>query len=202
MDEPNYQLPAWLPWATTACLAALAACLVELWVIERSRGELLREQAELAQSAATAAQNQLEAERILNARQLRDLGDGSDPQAALQVFLLEPAERGTKTRAVAVIDAARGRGQLRLFGAPAQADDRDYQLWIEGPGPITPANCGVFHRPEVEGEPVRIYAPIVPGSWLVLVECPKGGTSALVEAKARASIVLASLPYRERNLGR
>jgi hypothetical protein len=181
----------------------MVACLVELWVIEKSRGELLREQAQLSQSAAAAAQNRLEAEQILNARQLQDLGAGGDPEGALRVILLEPTVGGSAARGVAVVDSARGLGQLRLYGTAAQPDERDYQLWIEGPGPGTPANCGVFHSDRAgDGEPVGIRASIVPGCWLVLIDGPKGGRSSLEEAKAAGSIVLASTPLKERNLGR
>ncbi len=65
MDETKYELPAWLPWATTACLAVMVACLFEFWTIEKSRSELLSEQGLLAESAAKAWQNQIEAERII-----------------------------------------------------------------------------------------------------------------------------------------
>jgi hypothetical protein len=200
MDEPNYQLPGWLPWATTACLAALVACLVELWIIERSRGELLREQAELAQSAATAAQNQLEAERILDARQIHDLSAGRDPVAAFQVILLSSAEQGSPARGVAVVDPATGRGQLRLYGTPGQPDERDYQLWLEGPGPGEPESCGVFHEGQTgAGNPVGIRALLVPGSWFVLIDGAKGGRSTLAEARGAGSNILASTPYKGGN---
>lgn len=200
MDEPKYELPAWLPWATTACLAALVACLVELWTIERSRGELLSEQAQLAASAATAAQNQLEAERILDARQLQDLGAGADPAGALQVMLLEPADSDSAARAVAVLDPTSGRGQLRLFGTPGEPAERDYEVWVEGPGPGRPTCCGVFHSDQAaNGDPVAIKADIVPGSWLVLIDGPKGGSSSLEAVMAKSSIVLASTPYKRRN---
>src|ERR1035438_3088444 len=63
-DESRIELPAWLPWATTACLAALVACLGELWVIERARSQLLREEGMLTEAALKGMQNQLEAERI------------------------------------------------------------------------------------------------------------------------------------------
>jgi hypothetical protein len=198
MDEPYYQLPAWLPWATTACLAALVACLLELWIIEKSRGELLREQAELAKSAAAAAQNQLEAERILDARQLQDLGVGRDAAASVHVILLAPAEPGAAARGVAVVDSVSGRGQLRLFGTPGQPDDRDYQLWIDGPG--EPANCGVFHAGKLgDGDPVGIRVHLVAGSWLLLVDGAKGGKGSLAEAEAGGSIILASTPYKGGN---
>lgn len=200
MDEPKYELPGWLPWATTACLAALVACLVELWTIERSRSELLREQAELAAASAAAARNQLEAERILAARQLQDSGAGRPMEGGLQVILLAPPERRAAARAVALVDPVSGRGQLRLFGTAAEAADRDFQLWIEGPGPRGPVNCGIFHagRPGT-GDPVGIRAAVVPGCRLVLIDGPRGGSSSLEEARAGGSIILASDPYKGGN---
>ena len=60
MDETKIELPAWLPWATTACLAALVACLLELWVIERTRNQMLRDEALMADASLRAARNQLE----------------------------------------------------------------------------------------------------------------------------------------------
>jgi hypothetical protein len=194
LDEPNYELPRWLPWATTACLAALVACLVELWIIERSRGELLSEQAQLAASAAAAAQNQLEAERILDARQLQDLGAG------LEVILLAPPAPGSFARGVAVVDPASGHGQLRLFGTPGQPDDRDYQLWIEGPGEARAANGGVFHASRAgDGDPVGIIAPVTRGCRLILIEGVRGGFSSLGDAEERGSIILASTPKKGGN---
>lgn len=200
MDEPKYELPPWLPWATTACLAALVACLAELHFIDGSHEELLREEAQLAASAVAAARNQLEAERILDARQLKDLGASRVSDAGLAVILLEPAQASGAARGVAVLDPASGAGQLRLFGTASQPEERDYQLWIEGPGPGNPTNCGVFHAGQPgNGEPIGIRAPIVPGCRLVLVDAPKGASTSLEEAKADASIILASAPYKEGN---
>jgi len=73
MDETKIELPAWLPWATTACLAALVACLVELWIIEKTRNQLLRDEDAIGQAALQAAQNQLEAERIVGRRELEQM---------------------------------------------------------------------------------------------------------------------------------
>jgi hypothetical protein len=200
MDEPKYELPAWLPWATTACLAALVACLAELHFIERSRAELLREQAELAQSAVMAAQNQLEAERILDARQLKDLGGARGSGAVLQVILLRPTEPGAPERGVAVLDPASGRGQLSLFGEFRQPPERDFQLWVDGPGTGNPAACGVFHLDQAgDGEPVGIRATVAPGCRLVLIDGAKGGSGSLAQAQAEGSIILASSPYQRRN---
>jgi hypothetical protein len=200
MDAPKYELPAWLPWATTACLAALVACLAELHFIEKSRAELLREQAELAESAVMAAQNQLEAERILDAWQLRDLGGAPGPGGALQVILLGPTEPGAPARGVAVLDPASGRGQLSLFGEFRQPPERDFQLWVDGPGPGYPAPCAVFHsRRPGGGEAVGIRALVAPGSRLILIDGPRGGSGSLAEAEAGGSIILASNPYQRRN---
>jgi len=69
MDEQKIPLPPWLPWATTACLAALVACLGELWILERARMRLMQEQVLLANAALKGAENQLEAERILDRRE-------------------------------------------------------------------------------------------------------------------------------------
>ena len=204
MDEPKYELPAWLPWATTACLAALVACLGELWVIEKSRSVLLREQVQLAESAAKAALNQLEAERILDARQLQNLGASAVPGKSLEVAVLLPSVPGSPAVGVAVVDPASGRGQLRLFGDFAQPDARDYQLWIEGPGPPHPALCGAFHVAKGRDGaafPMRVPA-MDPGSRLVLIDGPRGAAGSLGEAEAGGSIILASAPYNGRISGR
>lgn len=77
MDETKIELPAWLPWATTACLAALVACLLELWIIERTRTQLLRDEALVADANLRAARNQLEEERILTRREIEELKSGA-----------------------------------------------------------------------------------------------------------------------------
>jgi cell division protein FtsB len=81
MDETKIELPAWLPWATTACLAALVACLLELWVIERARNQVLRDEALMADATLRAARNQLEEERILTRREIEQLKAGGAPSA-------------------------------------------------------------------------------------------------------------------------
>jgi hypothetical protein len=202
MDETKYELPRWLPWATTACLAALVACLFEFWVIEKSRTELLSEQGLLADSAAKAEQNQIEAERILHAREIELLSEKADPQSGLQVIRLVPVNTGDPSCAVAVLDPASGRGQLRLFGVSGQPESRDYQLWMEGPAPGNPARCGVFHLAVADGGPMPIVAMLTPGCRLILVDGAKGGSSSLSRAKEGGSIVLASPPYTGEISGR
>src|SRR5208283_3942660 len=152
-DQSRIELPPWLPWATTACLAALVACLGELWIIEKTRSRLLREQSALAEAALKGSRNQLEAERIVNARELAGLRAAAAGKGVPEIALLLPAE-GTRAPAGALgavaWDNSGKRALLRLKGMPAQAPDRDYQLWLEGPGLGNPLECTVFHGPAGE----------------------------------------------------
>jgi hypothetical protein len=198
MDESKFQLPAWLPWATTACLAALVACVGELWFIERARSQFLRDQGLLAETEIKGAENQLEAERIVDRRALESLRAGTGRE--LQVLLLEPPRDGDSAapmRGAVAFDPSDGSGLARLSGGAAQPQGRDYQLWIDGPGPAYPADCGVFHGGGGGGTLARIAlgAPLVPGCRLILVDGASGGARTLPEARAGGSIVLASPPY-------
>jgi hypothetical protein len=200
MDEAKPALPAWLPWATTACLAALVACLGELLIIERARDRLLREESVLAETAMKGMENQLEAERILSSRQLADARPR--PQEEIQVVLLGPPEglapsADGPAMGVVIWDPAGQRGLIRLSGGTGQDPGRDYQLWIEGPGARYPASCGVFHAPqddEAAAVPIEVGAPVASGCRFVLIDGARGGAATLAEAQAGGSIVLASLP--------
>jgi len=196
MDESKFELPAWLPWATTACLAALVACLGELWIIEKARSELLREDGLLAEAALKGLENQMEAERIVSRRELDGLRAAAAPRGQLQTaLLLAPGANRSGAFGAVAWDPAGGRGLLRLSGLPAQPPERDYQLWLDGPG--TPAECGVFHSSPRDGGDevaVSLAGPIAPGCRLVLIDGAKGGARTLAEAEAAGSIVLATLP--------
>jgi hypothetical protein len=208
MDEPKIELPAWLPWATTACLAALVACLGELWVIEKARSQLLREESMLTEAALKGAQNQLEAERIVNWRELAGLREASGQPAVAHVALLMVPEGGHAPAprfGILAWDPAGRRALLRLNGLSAQPPERDYQLWLEGPGPGNPADCGVFHAPpddDGSGIAIRITGAIAPGCRFLLVDGTKGGARTLKEAESGGSIVLATLPLAENILNR
>jgi len=52
-------LPQWLPWATTACLAALVACLGELWILEKARIQLLHDENQMTEAALKAPRTSL-----------------------------------------------------------------------------------------------------------------------------------------------
>jgi hypothetical protein len=204
MEQTKIELPWWLPWATTACLAALVACLGELLFIEKARTRFLRDQGQLAETAMRGAQNQLEAERIVERRAMESLRAGDDSRRALQVLLLSPpdaAAAGAPTLGAIVVDPADGRGLIRLAGGTEQPTARDYQLWLDGPGGGYPANCGVFHGASGADGSLASFAagaPVSQGCRFLLVDGPKGGARTLGEAQSRGSIVLASLPYSRR----
>jgi hypothetical protein len=200
MDEAKLRLPAWLPWATTACLAAGVACLVELWMIERARNLLLKDEALLTQSAMKGQDNQLEAERIIGNREAQNLRAASKARGALRVALLAPPTPPTLETAAPVVGAAAwdptdGKGTLRFFNLPAQAADKDYQLWLEGAGPRPARRCAVFHSQDGSGSAdiqVGPVAAVETGSRFLLIEGTQGGSATLEEARAGGSIVLAT----------
>jgi hypothetical protein len=202
MDETKIEIPGWLPWATTACLAALVACLGELLVVEKARNQLQRDQGLLADTAVKGMENQLEAERIVSRRALEAAGRPAGSVAGLQVILLSPPAgmpppgRAPAAGAV-VLDAAGRRALVRLSGAPQQDPGLCYELWIEGPGPGYPADCGAFRtaaRDDDPAAPIDLPAPFAPGCRFVLVEVPSGGTRPPAGAGPSGPIVLASDP--------
>ncbi len=203
MDETKIELPAWLPWATTACLAALVACLCELWIIERTRGQMLRDENLMAETSLKAAQNQLEAERILSRREIAGLRSGAISLAIGEAtLLLEPGADPSDPLLSSHPWGAAGwnsqtqTGCFRFLGLPGLAAGRDYQLWIDASGTDYPQAF------IVEVDPVHdwIYStvhpawPLPPQHRFLLFNTPKGGAKTLDEAKANGSIVLASLP--------
>ncbi len=199
MDETRFELPAWLPWATTACLAALVACLGELWIIEKMRFQLARDQGALAEAALKAAENQLEAERIIGQGE-REHRRGPGPAAsALRVALLLPpdgAARPERPSLGAVAwDPSENRGQVTIARSPEPPAGIGYHLWLEGPEGSDDCGAVAVHSGEDPvGSPIRLTHPIAPGSRFVLLEERNGESRTPDEAKAGGPIVLATLP--------
>ena len=199
MDEDKIPLPPWLPWAATACLAAMLACVGELWLVERARGHLLRDQVLLSESALKAKDNQLEAERILGKRELGEARSATRG-AGFGVELLAPPQdpRPTGVWGAVVWSADGDHALLRLSGLPAAKPGRSYQLWLDGPGQDFPVSCGLLGpaTPENEGGfPVALPSPLEPGCRFLLFECASEGSKTLESARSGGSIILASLPY-------
>jgi len=199
MDEPRPALPPLLPWAATACLAALVACLGGLLAVERARTRLLEDEKLLAQATLKATENQLEAERILGRREREGYAASLGAETGLRVLLLASPSAQPPGRAPAgAVALGPGGGAALLWASdlPAGRPDQDFQLWLLGGGPGYPADCGVFHEFPM-GDfpvPVRLPAPFAPGCSFVLVLGAKGGERDLDGALLRGVIELASRP--------
>ena len=199
MDEPKPALPALLPLAATACLAALVACVGELLFIEKARTRLLQDEILLAQAALKSSENQLEAERILSRRERAEFGAVRGAGADLRVMLLEPvppvSPPAAPSGAIAVGPDTRVC-LLRASNVPGEQSDRDFQLWLLGPGPNYPADCGTFHSFPPGDACVRLTPPqpVVDGCTFILVYGRKGGAETFREATAHGRIELATRP--------
>jgi hypothetical protein len=198
MDQPKIELPAWLPWATTACLAALVACLGELWLIEKARSRFMKEQAELTAAAALSARNELDAERILERRAVEGLRLGAAGRGPLVLAMAPPgaAREGDPVSGAVVIDPADGAGLAAFSGGAEQPPDRDYQVWLDGGSAAPAVPCGVFHGSAQAGHPApfRVPLPLEPGWRLLVVDGARGGAATLDEARSLGSIILATPP--------
>jgi hypothetical protein len=198
MDESKIALPPWLPWATAACLGALAACMGELWIIEKARTQLVRDENLLSQASLKAAQNQLEAERILSARELGQLQAAREGRAAL---LSEPSAEASEPSGpnapwgVVTWDPGARHAVIRCSGLPPLGPDRDFQIWVEGPSRDYPISCGHFHALPADGFRLDLQSPVVRGYRILLIDGKKGGDQSLAEARAAGSIVLATAPH-------
>lgn len=199
MDEPKTTLPTLLPWAATACLAALVACIGELWIIEKARMRLVQDQNLLAEAALKGTENQLEAERILNRREREQYAAARAAGADTKVvFLSAPnsASPGAPASGAIVVDPVASVCLLRASFEPREDPDRDFQLWLLGPGSGYPRDCGTFHAfPEGDScVQMKLPQPFADGCYFILTYGTKGGARTFEEATSRGMIELASRP--------
>jgi len=199
MEEPKSALPALLPWAAAACLAALVACVGELLFIEKARTRLLQDENLLSQAALKSSENQLEAERILGRREREGYAAdrGTDPESRVLFLtsLSPPSQMKTPVGAIA-LGPGGTTGLLWTSNMPGGHPDRDFQLWLLGEGPRYPAACGTFHAfPEGDSAvPIQLTAPVAPGCSFVLVYGTRGGDRDFAQALSRGVIELATRP--------
>jgi hypothetical protein len=191
MDQTKFALPAWVPWATAACLAGLVACLGELWMIERTRNQLMLDEKLLKEATLEATQNQLEAERILDRREMEQLRAAPVPELA---FLAPPPSAPGPRSAWGVVtwDPAQRHGTLRFAGLPPAAADRRYEVWIEGPAPDSSVFCGASTADSADALPIELASPVAPGYRILLIYGKKEGYPTLAETEAQGLIVLAT----------
>jgi hypothetical protein len=191
MDPSKFALPAWLPWATAACLAGLVACLGELWMIERTRNQLMLDEKLLREASLEITQNQLEAERIIDRREMEQLRAAPVPELA---FLAPPhAAPGARSAwGVVTWDPTQRHGMLRFAGLPPAAADRRYEVWLEGPTPDSSQLCGTSMTDSADGLPIDLPSPVAPGYRILLIYGKKEGYPNLAETMAQGLIVLAT----------
>jgi hypothetical protein len=200
MDESRFELPAWLPWATTACLAALVACLGELWIIEKMRSQLARDQGALAAAALKATENQLEAERIVNRGEWEHLRAAAPAPSGLHVALLLPPDGappgpGRPSLGAVAWDSSGRLGEARIIRSRPPAAGVGDELWLESPDGSE--DCGALAVQPGEdtiGGAIRLRRPVAAGSRFIVIEAGRGESRTLDEAKAAGPIVLATLP--------
>lgn len=185
------------PWAVAACLTLVAAQMTALYLAARAESASISEQARLADMDMRSARNELEAERILAARELADMRvelsgtngriaelgrfiDAQGDPSRLRISTLVPASPDApNARAVAVWDPLCQRGVIEESGLPAAPHDRAYRLWIVDPGYSSPVGAGVLAVDSADGtgraafkaeRPVR-----TPSRFVVSIE-PRGGS--------------------------
>jgi anti-sigma-K factor RskA len=168
---------ALLPWAIAACLALCSAWAARLYLTSRSETAALRDQRTIADLDLRSVRNQLEAERIVNQRELtdtrQDLADASRRLRDLnrQIADLSRQQKGSgsladykiadlastagnspQTLAVAVWCPSMQEGILAVSNLPRLPSGKDYQLWIIDPHYAAPVSGGVFAVNPATGE--------------------------------------------------
>jgi anti-sigma-K factor RskA len=158
-----------LPWAAAACLAFAAAWLGRLYVATRAEAAFLRDGQALASLELRQARAELEAERIVNQRELtearRDLADANGRISAMGTqlasldrklhssesldeykvtTLASMVESAPRALAVAVWCPSMQEGILAVSNLPSLPAGKDYQLWVVAPGQSDPISGGVF----------------------------------------------------------
>jgi hypothetical protein len=202
MDENRIPLPEWLPWAATAVLAALVASLGELWMVEKTRTQILRDDNALASTELKAVENQLEAERIINRREVQELGSASVSQSDLGVaFLVPPPGRPIGGSGVVVWRLAGRAGVFSFSGLRKGRPDGEYQLWLIPTDSGQPSSCGVFAPPDGPGSSritIDLPSAVAEGCGFALIFGNRGGAATLEGAVSTGSIVLATYPLDRR----
>jgi hypothetical protein len=207
MDLSKLELPELLRWATTVVLAALVACLGELWKVQREHNEVLRDQNTLTETALKTVENQLEAEQIVSRREAEQAkAGGTSPEGYSVAPLLPPASdvaadpQLRSACGVIVWSGSGKRGMMSLSGVTGDGAGHDLQLWMVGPKGTKPTSCGVFKQPAgFDSRPlaVDLSSPVVTGCRFLLIAGKIGGAPTLSEAESAGSIILATPPIHE-----
>jgi hypothetical protein len=173
---------AWLPWLAAAGFALLAGFLGQEYFAAKSEIVALGAQNSLANLETRGLQNQLEAERILNAQFLAEFSSGKNGPADLGrfQFLLMQSSNARSGSAMMVWDPDRQEGLLVMSDVPAPAPDREYRLWIVDSRRPAPVAGGLLTIPQAAGEArvsFRLNELVSAAAKVFVSVEPKGGTS-------------------------
>jgi hypothetical protein len=175
MSSPEIRLPAPPPstssllsklgWSLAVALGLLAALLACRYYALASAVTLLTNDAELNRIEVQSLQQQLEAERIIAARQIADLTQATTESLVL-VRLATPEPGNTNPCAIIVWQPSSQGGIFFAEQLPTPGLDEVYRLWIEtdrrspinaGEVKVTPTGPThvVFHATQPLSEPTR-----------------------------------------------
>jgi hypothetical protein len=198
MEDPKPAFPPWIPWAVAACLAVAAACLGELWMVGQVRLELASDQARMSDAARMEAENQLVAERILNAREVRMLREEAAAIGGFRSVRLTPpggpdASKGAPSGIVFWDPEDPRTVYVHLTGLSAPGGGQVYRLWLHGPHEES-EDLGSFADPNAFAAGLRLLEPIQPGVWFTLGLDAKYPNTPGSPVNRLVPIVLASPP--------
>ncbi|MBK9991233.1 MAG: anti-sigma factor [Verrucomicrobia bacterium] len=120
-----------LGWLVTLALGLLTAFLVFRYFTLTSSVKFLTTDAELNRIEVKSLQQQIEAERILTARQIADDTIKGTPEPLVFVRLAPPEASSPRMAAFVAWRAASQTGVFFAEQIPPPAADKEYRLWIE-----------------------------------------------------------------------
>ena len=149
-ESPLWRKGGALPWTLAAGLTIVAIWLAQRGATTRAEAAMLRQQQAIAETALKNLSQQLEAERILSARQLAMLQEQMKAPTEvphLQIAVLVPPQDNSRAAlGVAVWDAAKQDGVLVLEKAPSIAAGQRLELWLfEQNENAAPIRAGVLN---------------------------------------------------------
>ena len=146
---PKPSFASWAGWAVAAILAVVASYFAASSLGTRAQLLVQKDQAELNALELRSLHQSVEANRIINDRQIADLQRGSSLDQ-LKISTLIPTAKDAKDVAVlAVWNPAKQEGVLSVQGLPKIEADENYQLWLITADQKTTVSGGTFSVDEI-----------------------------------------------------
>jgi len=125
-------LGAKLGWIVAIAASFLAMLLAARIGAYTTQVKVLQSEVELAQLETQSLHQQLEAERIVNARQIANLKAQATVEPFTFVTLVSPQVSESKVSAMIVWQRSMLAGVFISDQLPPSASDEEYRLWLEG----------------------------------------------------------------------